>query len=113
MPTAEKGARLVVPDREVTVPMLRILPRIDERSLGRPLFDMDRPLVHLADDADITIGSLANGTMDGNASVCFCFVLPDGVQVFAETTFRLFFHAAQIIVAAHADEAFKLMHHGP
>ena len=84
---------------------IRIAPRADERNT--PVLTTDNP-IHMADGAEITIASLANGTTFGRATVAFAFVLPDGQEVLVETTLRLFLTAAMALAAAHSREARKI-----
>lgn len=46
------------------------------------------------------IGILPNGTESGHATVCLLVTLPDGRQVVAQTTLRLFLMAAGFIAGA-------------
>lgn len=62
-----------------------------------PPGEVDGRLVHLANDAQIEVGALTRGTKEGRASVAFCFGLPDGRVVIAETTLRLFLTAADTL----------------
>ena len=51
----------------------------------------DDQLIHLTDDAKLEIGTLRGGMQSGKDSVAFCFTLPDGRVVIAETSAELFF----------------------
>lgn len=49
------------------------------------------------------VGGLPGGTMEGRATVSLLLRLPDGTPIFAQTTLRLFYGAAQAIAMAHPD----------
>lgn len=52
-------------------------------------------LIHLT--TPIEVGGLPRGMTSGRASVSFCFTLPDGRVVLAETSMRLFKVAADAL----------------
>jgi hypothetical protein len=60
-------------------------------------------LIHLTDDADIAVTSLAGGMQSGDPSAAFVFRLPDGRAVFAETSLRLLLTAADALKSRHGD----------
>lgn len=55
------------------------------------------------------VAGLAAGMTSGLPSVAFCFTLPDGKHVFAETSLRLFLTAADGLKARYGDPR----HEGP
>lgn len=57
----------------------------------------DARLIHLANEAQIEIGTLRAGTASGKDSVAICIPLPDDKVLIVETTAALFLGAAQAI----------------
>jgi hypothetical protein len=55
-----------------------------------------------AENASLTITSLAHGTTQGRASVTIRADFPDGRVVLLETTLRLFTTAARALAARHS-----------
>lgn len=64
----------------------------------------DPRLIRLADEANIEVGALAGGMASGRASVAFCFTLPDGRVVVAETSLALFLLAADALRARYGEQ---------
>lgn len=60
-------------------------------------------LIHLGNDAEIELGALAAGMQSGAASVVFCFTLPDGRVVLAETSMALLLTAADALKGRYGD----------
>lgn len=60
-------------------------------------------LVHLGHDAQIEVGALPGGMASGAPSVAFCFSLPDGRVVLAETSLALFLGAGDALKARYGD----------
>lgn len=60
-------------------------------------------LIHLGNDAHIELGALPHGMASGAASVAFCFELPDGKIVIAETSLALLLTAADALKARFGD----------
>lgn len=58
-------------------------------------------LVHLTNE--IEVGALAGGMESGAPSAAFCFTLPDGRVVLAETSLALFLTAADALKAKYGD----------
>ena len=58
----------------------------------------DEDLIHLADDAHIEVGTLRGGMQSGKDSAAFCFTLPDGKVVVAETSVELILALARAII---------------
>lgn len=58
-------------------------------------------LIHLANEAVITIAVLDGGTTKGQPSIAMRFELPDGRTLLAETTARLFVTAGQAIAGRY------------
>jgi hypothetical protein len=87
------------------MPYLTLRPRVDERGGFNALkgVDPDR-IIHLAEGAQIEVGSLAGGMRSGKPSVAFCFTLPDGRVVVAETSLELLTATARGLAAAHEGE---------
>lgn len=56
-------------------------------------------LIHLGNDARIEVGTLRHGMQSGKDSCAFCFTLPDGRVVVAETSVELFVSTARAITA--------------
>lgn len=85
------------------MPDLRLRPRVDTTG-GFDLVTSVAPdkLVHLTNT--IEVGSLSGGMESGKPSVAFCFSLPDGTVVVAETSLELFVAAARGLAAAHEGE---------
>ena len=85
------------------MPDMKIRPRVDTTG-GFDLVAAVDPtkLVHLTNT--IEVGSLSGGMESGQPSVAFCFGLPDGTVVVAETSLALFIAAARGLAAAHEGE---------
>jgi hypothetical protein len=60
-------------------------------------------LIHLGEDAEITVTGLEGGMDSGDPSAAFIFMLPDGKSVFAETSLRLFLSAADALKTRYGD----------
>lgn len=60
-------------------------------------------VIHLDGDAHLEVGALAHGMASGDPSVMFCYPLPDGRVVLAETSLRLLLSAADALKAVHGD----------
>jgi hypothetical protein len=75
------------------------------RKLAPPTEDRlaDGTLIHLGNDAAIEIGGLEAGMASGRPSLAFCFTLPDGRVVLAETSLVLFLAAADAFRARFGD----------
>ena len=85
------------------MPDMKLRPRVDETGGFDALKDVDQAyVIHLKDT--IEVGSLAGGMSSGKPSVAFCFELPDGHVVVAETSLELFRAAARGLAAAHEGE---------
>ena len=70
----------------------------------RGLEAVDDPrLIHLGEDAHMEIGALAHGMASGAPSAAFCFALPNGQVVFAETSMRLLLSAVDALKARYGD----------
>jgi hypothetical protein len=69
--------------------------------LGEPAFPdlkelLPDQVIHLGNDAPpIRVAALSNGMGGGKTSVAFCFKLPDGRAVVAETSLRLLLTVAR------------------
>lgn len=84
------------------MPHMILRPRVDETggfaainvngSLGADVIHVTGP---------IEVGTLDSGMESGKPSVMFCFTLPDGRVVIAETSLELFTAAARGLAAAH------------
>lgn len=75
-----------------------------EREGFRAMRGLDRRrLIHLGDAAQIEVGALAGGMASGDPSAAFCFGLPDGRVVLAETSMRLLLTAADTLKAKYGD----------
>jgi hypothetical protein len=89
------------------MPSLNIVPDVDVDGFrvlrGKSGEEISRGLIHLADGAHIEIGGLSGGMESGKPSVAFCFLLPDGRPVVAETSLALFLTAADVLRARHGD----------
>lgn len=85
------------------MPDMKIRPRVDETGGFDEVqgVGLDK-IVHLTNT--ITVGSLTSGMESGKPSVAFCFTLPDGRVVVAETSLALFVAAARGLTAAHEGE---------
>lgn len=82
------------------MPSMSVHPRVDERGGFDALRDLDpEQIIHLT--GPIEVGSLAGGMASGKPSVAFCFKLPDGKVVVAETSLDLFTSTARALAAAH------------
>jgi hypothetical protein len=64
-----------------------------------PLLDIEERIIHLGEEAYLEIGTLRHGMESGKDSMAFCFSLPDGKVVVAETSVELFVTAARAITA--------------
>jgi hypothetical protein len=64
---------------------------------------VDKPVIHLADDAMLGVAFLEGGMSSGKPSVALRFDLPDGSVVIAETSARLFCTAARAMLAKQPD----------
>jgi hypothetical protein len=89
------------------MPVLTVLPDI-ERGGGfdalKPIAPGDRErIIHLGDETRLEVGGLKSGMASGNPSVAFCFPLPDGRVVIAETSLALLLSAADALKAVHGD----------
>lgn len=58
-----------------------------------------KDLIHLTDDAQLEVGTLRGGMASGKDSCAFCFTLPSGDVVVAETSVELFLTTARAITA--------------
>lgn len=63
----------------------------------------DPRLIHLGENAQIAVGALAAGMASGAPSVAFCFSLPNGQVVIAETSMALLLTAADALKARYGD----------
>ena len=82
------------------MPDMKIRPRVDTTGGYDALRGVDpEKIVHLT--GAIEVGSLEAGMASGKPSVAFCFRLPDGRVVVAETSLELFVAAARGLAAAH------------
>jgi hypothetical protein len=82
------------------MPDMKIRPRVDEHGGYDALRDVDPAnIIHLTNT--IEVGSLERGMASGKPSVAFCFKLPDGRVVIAETSLELFVAAARGLAVAH------------
>ena len=86
------------------MPHLTIILDVDRRG-GFPALEAwrtgeanDGDLIHLADDAHIEVGTLRGGMQSGKDSAAFCFTLPDGKVVVAETSVELILALARAII---------------
>jgi uncharacterized protein (UPF0371 family) len=75
---------------------------VDETGGFDVLRDRDpTDVIHLGEDATIEVGTLDGGMASGKPSVAFCFELPDGRIVVAETSLELLTATASALAAAH------------
>lgn len=81
-----------------------------KRRLGVPKHPDERQMAvlnehlhHVAVDGEIEIGGLDGGMSSGKPSVAFCFGLPSGEVVLAETSMALFLTAADALKARYGD----------
>lgn len=82
------------------MPSMNLRPRVDETGGFNALKGIKREdIIHLTNE--IEVGSLDAGMQSGKPSVAFCFKLPDGRVVVAETSLELFTAAARALNAAH------------
>lgn len=82
------------------MPNLKLRPRVDEHGGFDFLKGVDPDkIIHLTDT--IEVGSLEGGMASGKPSVAFCFRLPDGRVVVAETSLELLIAAGRGLAAAH------------
>lgn len=79
------------------MPSLSILLDVDEVGFRGLSGVPARKVIHLANDAQIEIGTMRAGTAAGRDSVAICIPLPDGRVVITETTAALFLTAAAAI----------------
>lgn len=61
------------------------------------------PPIHLGEGAQIEIGALRAGMQSGAPSVMFCFQIPDGRPVVAETSMALLLTASEVLKAKYGD----------
>lgn len=90
---------IVIPDVERNgFPSMRVFGEHGEmENTVEAAIDSGR-LIHLT--GPVEVGGLTRGMTSGRASVAFCFTLPDGRVVLAETSMRLFKVAADALHAA-------------
>lgn len=93
-------AMTVIPDVEATGHLL--IRRLSE-ALGGPaaVLESDR-LIHIS--TPIEVGGMPHGMQSGRTAVSFCFALPDGRVVLAETSLALFKAAADALAARYGEE---------
>lgn len=65
--------------------------------------DLESEIVHLGEGSHLEIGGLSHGMESGAPSVMFCFKLPSGDVVLAQTSLRLLLTAADVLKAKHGD----------
>jgi hypothetical protein len=88
------------------MPALTIVLDVEQNGFGamRGLEGTDDPrLIHLGDDAHIEVGALEAGMASGAPSVAFCFELPNGQVVVAETSMKLLLAATDALKARYGD----------
>lgn len=91
------------------MPSLIVIPDVEATgfdAMKRINGPTDSRLVHLGDRAHIEIGALTGGMASGAPSVAFCFELPDGQVVIAETSMALFLTAGDALKARYGDPRF-------
>ena len=84
------------------MPTMTLRPRVDETGGFDALKRAEAEgleVVHLTNP--IEIGTLDGGMASGKPSVAFCFALPDGRVVLAETGLELLVVAVRGLAAAH------------
>lgn len=85
------------------MPLLTVLLDLNESRFDALAGIADDAVVHLAAETRLEVGALPNGMTSGKPSVAFCFPLPDGRVVVAETSLALFLSTADVTRARYGD----------
>jgi hypothetical protein len=88
------------------MPALSIVLDVEARGF-RAMRDLDGHndprLIHMGEDARIELGALDAGMQSGAPSIAFCFDLPNGQVVLAESSLALLLTAADLLKARYGD----------